>query len=100
MGLISALHSRSRDQHLTWAALGFVLLAAACSPSAGDLAMEGPRELGPVDGFELPGADMDRIAVGDLAPDFYLESYRGDTLSLTDYRGSHEIILVFYRGSW
>lgn len=78
-----------------------LLGVAACAPADAPMdTPEGPRALGPVDGMELPGAAPDRVAVGDPAPDFVLESYRGDTLALTDYRGTHEIILVFYRGSW
>ncbi len=80
---------------------GLSLALAACAPAdAPDAATDMPRALGPVDGFELPGAAPERVKVGDMAPDFALESYRGDTLALTDYRGTHEVILVFYRGSW
>ena len=70
---------------------------AAPSGDSGDLAAPG---LGPLDPIDGPGWDPERIAVGDLAPDFRLESYRGDTLQLTDYRGEREVILAFYRGSW
>ena len=86
---------------LAVALAGLTIPAGACAPGddaggAADL----PLQLGPIDGHDLPGADPDRIMVGAAAPDFRLESYRGDTLSLTDYRGTHEVILVFYRGSW
>lgn len=56
--------------------------------------------LGPADGLGLPGEDLDRIRVGDPAPDFTLETYRGGTLTLSEFRGKKEVILVFYRGSW
>jgi len=59
-----------------------------------------PRALGPVDGQDLPGTDLDRIAIGDMAPDFTLETYRGETLTLSENRGQREILLVFYRGAW
>lgn len=59
-----------------------------------------PRELGPVDGHDLPGSDLERIAIGDVAPDFTLETYRGDRLTLSENRGQREILLVFYRGAW
>lgn len=58
------------------------------------------RMLGPVDGRDLPGADLGRVAVGDPAPDFSLMSYRGDVLTLSDHRGERDILLVFYRGHW
>ena len=85
------------------AAIMAMAVLAACGPVSEDANTEVVREplqLGPVDGHDLPGAAPDRIAIGDVAPDFNLVSYRDDTLSLTDYRGEHEIILVFYRGSW
>ena len=56
--------------------------------------------LGPADGHELPPTQIDRVAIGTEAPDFTLESYSGDLLTLSDYRGSHNVILVFYRGHW
>ena len=56
--------------------------------------------LGPVDGRDLPPADTGRVAVGDTAPDFTLMSYRDGPVTLSDFRGSREVILVFYRGHW
>jgi len=77
--------------------LGPITLAAAVALSA---CQQAPVELGPADGLDLPGIDLDRIRVGDEAPDFSLLSFRGDTVTLSDYRGQRNIILVFYRGSW
>ncbi len=57
-------------------------------------------EFGPTDGHELPGEELDRLAVGDFAPDFTLMSYRGDAVTLSDYRGEKIVLLVFYRGHW
>ena len=56
--------------------------------------------LGPKDGEDLPGIDLDRVTVGDLAPDFSLLAYAGDVVTLSDYRGDKNVILVFYRGHW
>jgi len=56
--------------------------------------------LGPVDGRELPGTDLDRIQVGDVAPDFSLVSLAGPVVTLSDFRGERNVILVFYRGYW
>jgi len=65
------------------------------------LACEAPEpvRLGPADGEDLPATDLERVAVGTVAPDFTLESYSGKTVTLSDYRGQ-EVILVFYRGHW
>lgn len=56
--------------------------------------------LGPVDGHELPSVDLDRVQVGDEAPDFSLQSYRGPVVTLSDFRGEKNVVLVFYRGHW
>jgi hypothetical protein len=79
----------------TLAALWLVAMAAtACSRD------ESRAGLGPVDGRDLPPVDTGRVAVGDLAPDFSLESYGGDVVTLSELRGQKEVILVFYRGYW
>lgn len=56
--------------------------------------------LGPMDGLDLPPADTGRVAVGDVAPDFSLRSYPGPVVTLSDFRGKKDVILVFYRGYW
>lgn len=71
-----------------------LLIALSC------VAQEPTTNLGPADGRDLPPADTGRVAVGDLAPDFTLASYDGGAITLSEYRGSKEVILVFYRGSW
>ena len=77
------------------------LLTAALVLVAGCVA-EGTNQvaLGPADGHELPPTDLERVAVGDEAPLFALQSYHGDTISLADYRGESNVVLVFYRGHW
>jgi hypothetical protein len=72
------------------------------APEAMDRAGETarPMVLGPADGFDLAAQDTGRVGLGDMAPDFSLETYRGDTLTLSEFQGEREIILVFYRGSW
>ena len=57
-------------------------------------------ELGPQDGAALPPADTGRVSVGSPAPDFTLESKDGGTVTLSQFRGKKNIILVFYRGHW
>ena len=39
--------------------------------------------LGPADGRDLPGVDLERVQVGDLAPDFSLASLGGPVVSLS-----------------
>lgn len=56
--------------------------------------------LGPKDGSELPATDLERVAVGSPAPDFSLRTLAGDTVTLSDFRGVKDVILVFYRGHW
>ena len=56
--------------------------------------------LGPVDGHDLPGMDLERIMEGGSAPDFSLESYAGPVVTLSDFRGEKNVVLVFYRGHW
>lgn len=78
---------------LAWvvAAFGGVV---GCQPE-----MEAPQ-LGPADGHGLPPTEIERVAVGDPAPDFTLVTLGGDTLTLSDFRGKKDVILVFYRGHW
>ena len=76
---------------------------AALIPIAAAVACDVPEErvvLGPHDGFDLPAADTGRVNVGDLAPDISAESYDGPSLTLSEYRGEKNVILVFYRGHW
>jgi len=57
-------------------------------------------KLGPKDGAGLPRTDTSRIAVGTVAPDFTLEALAGAPVTLSEFRGKKNIILVFYRGHW
>lgn len=61
---------------------------------------EAPIVLGPADGLDLPPTDLERVAVGDPAPLFTLNSYHGEPIGLADYRGEKNVVLVFYRGHW
>ncbi len=83
-------------------ALALLALLALLAP----LGADGPfsaaqaQDLGPADGRELPRADLERVAVGDEAPNFTLESYGGEAVELAGYRGAKNVVLVFYRGHW
>ncbi len=72
------------------------LFAVACSQDGGS---EGSR-LGPLDDAALPPADLERVAVGDVAPDFRLAALDGDPVRLSDLRQNQDVVLVFYRGHW
>ena len=47
------------------------------------LLLQAAQPLGPVDGRELPGADLERIQVGMPAPDFALEDSEGEVHRLS-----------------
>ena len=56
--------------------------------------------LGPKDGAGLPPADLNRVKLGETAPDFTLEDQAGKPVTLSAYRGKQTVVLVFYRGYW
>ncbi len=58
------------------------------------------QSLGPTDGRDLGAVDIDRVAVGEPAPDFTLPQYGGGQVTLSQFRGTKNIVLVFYRGYW
>jgi cytochrome oxidase Cu insertion factor (SCO1/SenC/PrrC family) len=57
-------------------------------------------QLGPKDGRDLAPTDLNRIKVGQAAPDFTLEAVDGKPVALSDFRGKKNVVLVFYRGFW
>jgi peroxiredoxin (alkyl hydroperoxide reductase subunit C) len=57
-------------------------------------------QLGPKDGANLPPTDLDRVKMGQPAPDFTLENIDEKLVSLSDFRGKKSVVLVFYRGQW
>jgi cytochrome oxidase Cu insertion factor (SCO1/SenC/PrrC family) len=57
-------------------------------------------QLGPKDGAELSATEINRVKIGQPAPDFTLEDSDGKTITLSDYRGKKSVLLVFYRGYW
>ena len=59
-----------------------------------------PVTLGPTDGHDLPPTDLERVAVGTMAPDFSLRTLDGDVLTLSEFRGAKDVVLVVYRGHW
>lgn len=73
--------------------------AALVACAIGPASAQTPR-IGPADGHELPAVDTGRVKVGDLAPDFTLESLAGGTVTLSAFRGKKNVVLQFYRGHW
>jgi len=57
-------------------------------------------QLGPKDGTHLIPTDLERVKAGDQAPDFTLENMDGKRISLSDFQGKKNVVLVFYRGHW
>ncbi len=78
----------------------FTLLSAAALTLAAGAVGCGSPELGPKDGRDLPREDLERVQVGDLAPDFTLDTHSDGYITLSDYRGQKNVVLVFYRGHW
>jgi hypothetical protein len=81
--------------------LSALLLVGGCGGEpADDATGDGSTALGPVDGRDLPGSDLERVQTGQVAPDFSLVSLAGPVVTLSDFRGSKNVVLVFYRGWW
>ena len=72
--------------------LSFALLVLSATPSL--------AQLGPKDGDGLRPTEIDRVKVGQPAPDFTLEDVEGKAMTLSDFRGKKSVVLVFYRGYW
>ena len=77
------------------AKISFVLLLVLSLSHSPALA-----QLGPKDGTDLSPTDLQRVKVGQPAPDFTLEDIDGKNISLSDFRGKKTVVLVFYRGYW
>jgi len=78
---------------------------AGCTPQeeaadVDDGMTEDSVALGPADGRDLPGSDLDRVQAGQPAPDFTLASLAGPPVTLSSFRGMKNVVLVFYRGHW
>jgi len=67
---------------------------------AGTVSAAAFAQLGPKDPVTQPATDIDRVKVGQAAPDFTLEDSDGKAITLSDFRGKKSVVLVFYRGYW
>jgi hypothetical protein len=82
------------------------LMGLSACGGRGDANVDGASEpaddlvLGPTDGHDLPGVDLDRVQVGQAAPDFTLASLAGPPVTLSSFQGMKNVVLVFYRGHW
>jgi cytochrome oxidase Cu insertion factor (SCO1/SenC/PrrC family) len=51
-------------------------------------------------GASLGPKDPAKLPPGSQAPDFTLESLSGPPVTLSQFRGKQNVVLVFYRGHW
>jgi cytochrome oxidase Cu insertion factor (SCO1/SenC/PrrC family) len=79
---------------------GALTAMGLCLVLTGNIARAAAPALGPVDGTGLAPTELERINVGDPAPDFTLEDEKGTLVTLSRFRGKQPVILVFYRGHW
>jgi len=57
-------------------------------------------QLGPPNNIKLGPYDLNRVKVGDKAPDFTLEDTNQKRIKLSDFCGKKSVVLIFYRGYW
>jgi cytochrome oxidase Cu insertion factor (SCO1/SenC/PrrC family) len=77
-----------------------LVVAAFLLVVGGDPPLAAAATLGPTDGNGLAPTDLERVKVGDPAPDFTLEDENGKPMTLSQFREKQDVILVFYRGHW
>jgi peroxiredoxin (alkyl hydroperoxide reductase subunit C) len=74
-----------------------LLFLAVVAPVA---AQERAGRLGPRDTTTFAPTDTGRVTIGSEAPDFTLEALTGPPVTLSQFRGKKNVVLVFYRGHW
>ena len=85
--MADSMHTRNSFRATT--AIVFLLLAIPCLRA----------QYGPKDGEGLSSSDLDRVQIGQSAPDFTLPKSDGEALTLSSLRDKN-VVLVFYRGHW
>ena len=83
--MADSMHTRNSFRATT--AIVFLLLAIPCLRA----------QYGPKDGEGLSSSDLDRVQIGQSAPDFTLPKSDGEALTLSSLRDKN-VVLVFYRG--
>jgi cytochrome oxidase Cu insertion factor (SCO1/SenC/PrrC family) len=78
-----------RPRHIIASAFSVLIISASAF-----------AQLGPKDGVGLIATELDRVKVGQPAPEFTLEEADGKAITLSDLRGKKSVVLVFYRGYW
>jgi hypothetical protein len=56
-----------------------------------------PNEVNHTESTERRRSNMPRVSLNQTAPPFSLADYRGNTVSLADFRGTKNVLLVFNR---
>jgi len=84
------MKSRMRKYLAAGIAFGLFYLTVAASHA----------QLGPKDGAGLAPLNLERVKIGDAAPDFTLENMDGRRITLSEVFGKKNVLLVFYRGQW
>ena len=90
------LRKRTRAFSREWflGAMMFLMLVRGGTIGAAETTFE------PKAGIELVPTDLERVKVGEPAPDFTLADENGTPVTLSQFRGQKSVVLVFYRGHW
>ena len=99
-GLFGGMGPRGATLRLARGALAALLVVAPVAPNALSAQVGERPALGPKDGAGLAPLDTGRVIAGLIAPDFTLEAKDGGTVTLSQFRGKKNVVLVFYRGHW
>ena len=92
--------ARGATLRLARGAVAALLVVAPVAPNALSAQVGERPALGPKDGAGLAPLDTGRVIAGLIAPDFTLEAKDGGTVTLSQFRGKKNVVLVFYRGHW
>ena len=99
-GLFGGMGPRGATLRLARGAVAALLVVAPVAPKALSAQVGERPALGPKDGAGLAPLDTGRVIAGVIAPDFTLEAKDGGTVTLSQFRGKKNVVLVFYRGHW
>ena len=97
---IGVEHSSFLERIVTRTLRGLFFGASALCLLSVTAGAQGRPRLGPTDGTNMPPLDTGRVSIGSVAPDFTLEAKDGGNITLSQFRGKKDVVLVFYRGHW